>query len=365
MKSEATLQRLDHYCWQLHPDKSVNAWRALIAQGLVRVNGRPASKGTMIGRQDQVTIDQVFLQRTSELGPGRTKHLSPDAANLALVYQDDYIIVINKPSGMPSHPLLLEDPVTAADLFASLEPKFWSAGPVEREGGLLQRLDNDSSGLLLAARTVQAWHEFAPYFRTATIDNLSQEHSAKKSYLALVHGTMERPLRCNLSISHDGRDSRKMTVASINDHVLQVKAWGEPRGKAREALSVFTPVAQAETSHLLPDKRLDQHYITLVRVELGHGQRHQVRVHAAALGFPLVGDTLYAPDDKQEVLQLNSLLGNKHLLHAHELQFWHPFLEQVMFLGAHPSQKFGQICDQIGIKLDVLPKKTHSSLTKS
>ena len=232
--------------------------RRLCAEGRMRLDGRACSKG------DTVRAGQVLAAQVGWL-------VAP-TSSIAVLYVDRRVVIVDKPAGMPCHPLVPGEGGTALDAVAALHPDVATASPDPREGGLLHRLDTGTSGALAFARDDVTWHELRAAFAHEDVD---------KGYLAVVHGRVARALDVATAIAHDPRDPRRMIID----------------GQGRGARTAVRPLACHDD-------------VTLVDVTAHGGRRHQVRVHLASVGHPLVGDVLYGAAACD--------LGH-HALHAHRL----------------------------------------------
>ncbi|MBX3025391.1 RluA family pseudouridine synthase [bacterium] len=228
---------------------------AIIAAGAVRVNGRRARKGQLLRRGDVVEIDAAALA-TAPLAA------QPELA-LPLLYQDEALIALDKPPGMPAMALRSDDRDTAANFLVAIAPESAVAGGSPLEAGLVHRLDTGTSGVLLAARTAVAWRDLRGQFHRGQVE---------KHYLAWVDGDVARAATRREPIAHDPRRPRSMRVCFDPQ---QARALA-----GRPALTHFRPLA----------RRGD---MTLLAVEITTGVRHQIRVHLAAIGHPIRGDALY------------------------------------------------------------------------
>lgn len=228
---------------------------AIIATGAVRVNGRPARKGQLLQRGDLVEIDAAALV-TAPLAA------QPELA-LPVRYQDDVLIALDKPPGMPAVALRASDRDTAANFLVAIAPESATAGGSPLEAGFVHRLDTGTSGVLLAARTAAAWRDLREQFRRGEV---------AKHYLAWVDGDVARAGTRREPIAHEPRRPRSMRVCFDPQ---QARALA-----ARPALTRFRPL-----------ERLG--HATLLAVEITTGVRHQIRAHLAAARHPVVGDTLY------------------------------------------------------------------------
>src|SRR6266852_483157 len=170
-----------------------------IGEDRVRVDGRRAAKGAQVGPGARVSV-----RRPPPDAPAPQPELP-----LRIVHADGQVVVADKPAGMPSHPLKPGETGTAANALVGRFPELASVGPAPREGGLVHRLDTDTSGLLLAARTVE------------------------KGYLALVAGELHAGGEIDVPLAHDPHDARKVRAASDPE-------WAEAH-EARPASTRFTP----------------------------------------------------------------------------------------------------------------------------
>ncbi len=236
--------RLDRATAQLFALPVATA-RRLIAQERVGLDGRRGAKG------DQVRAGQVIDVH------GGVRWLAPRAdARLAVLYVDDEVVIVDKPAGMPCHPLAPGEGGTAVDGLAAAFPEIELASPeAPREAGLVHRLDTGTSGCLAVARTADAWRALRVALASSDVH---------KRYLALVEGVLTGARTVTAPIAHDPSDVRRMRV--------------DPAG--RPAHSEVRPLAQGADA-------------TLVELVLIGGRRHQLRVHLASLGHPIVGDELY------------------------------------------------------------------------
>lgn len=262
--------RLDVFVRASLPALSQRLARLVIAEGVVRVNGRRAPKGVRVCRGDQVTLPDI-----GGLAP------EPDLP-LHVVHEDAALIALDKPGAMPGHALDPRARGTAANFLVARYPETVALG-LPLAPGLVHRLDTGTSGLLLAARTAAAYDALRAGFASRRVE---------KRYLAVVAGAVPRPgLRLALPLAHDPHDRRRMIAAPAG-----ARAW--------EAETVITPVAFGSTC-------------SLVEAVIRTGVTHQVRVHLALAGYPVLGDALYGGPSA-------GLPAERHALHAAALSFAHP-----------------------------------------
>ncbi|MEM1414393.1 MAG: RluA family pseudouridine synthase [Myxococcota bacterium] len=255
--------------------------KALAASGALRVNGRRVAKGTRLQPGDVVTLERLPPPR--DFPAARDPELTLDVR-----LEDPRFVVVHKPAGMPTHPLEPEERGTLAGALVARYPEMADVGHRPREPGLLHRLDTGTSGLVLAARDAEAF---------ATLRDALLGGAIDKRYLALCVGIVRAPQRIDLPVAHDRGDRRRMVAGDLEG----------ARAATTEVLA-----SEPRTLALLPAPG------DASRVELRAraARRHQVRVHLATLGFPLVGDVLYGGPEVPEQVG--------HCLHASRLRFAHP-----------------------------------------
>lgn len=235
--------------------------RRLLARGNVRRLRQPALKGALLERGEQIHVPPFRHPRE---GP-----LAAPELPLAVLAQSGGWVAIDKPAGMPSHPLDFDERHTAVNAFLARYPGAAGIG----EGlqcALVHRLDTLTSGVLLFATDADAFTRAREAFRTGR---------AQKRYLARVHGRVERELELELRLAHRGERMRVVATGG-----LEARARARPLGSDGDT--------------------------TLLDVELYTGVRHQIRVSLAHAGHPIVGDRVYGSPASLE----------RHWLHALELR---------------------------------------------
>ena len=247
-----------------------------VSEGRVRIDGLRAPKGQPVRAGQRLSVERP---------PPDAPAPQPDLA-LPIVHADEHVVVADKPAGMPSHPLKPGELGTAANALVARFPELLRIGPAPREGGLVHRLDTDTSGLLLAARTAVAHAALRAQFAGRTVE---------KGYLALCAGEIHAAGEVALPLAHDPQDPRKVRAASDPE-------WAEQHD-ARPAVTRYSP-------------RDHRGGFTLLEVEIPTGVLHQIRAHLAFIGHPLAGDTLYGGPEVPGL--------RRHFLHASRLAFAHP-----------------------------------------
>ncbi len=266
-------ERLDKYLTACLPEFSRARLQGLIADGFVDVDGRPAKKGGIRlegGERLRVRIP-----------PPQPSGLVAEAIPLDVVFENDDLLVVNKPAGMVVHPAAGHDSGTLVNAVLGYEPEIEGIGGEERPG-VVHRLDKDTSGLIVLAKNERAHRWLVDQFK---------ERQVEKTYLALVDGKPPTPTgRVEAPIGRDPRDRKKMAVVKLE--------------KGREAVSEYKTLESFD-SHTL----LEFHPYT--------GRTHQIRVHCTFLRCPIVGDTLYG--HRKPTIDLA-----RHFLHAWQLKITLP-----------------------------------------
>ncbi len=250
----------------------------LIRDGLVRVNGRLAKVSHRISAGEAVEI---------QAEPRPALMAAPEDLPLDVLLVDDDFVIVNKPAGMVVHAGAGHAKGTLVNALLHRLGKLSGAGGAVRPG-IVHRLDKETSGTIVVARNDRAHEHLAEQFRSRNV---------RKIYLALVHGKLPRDSgSITLPISRDPNRRTRMTARA---------------GKGRHARTDWRVVA-----------RLDR--CTLVEVALYTGRTHQIRAHFAAIGHPIVGDTLYGAPRSVRAGSRELPPLHRNFLHAARLGFAHP-----------------------------------------
>ena len=243
----------------------------LIAEGRVRVNGKPAAKSARLSGGETVTVDVPQLRETA---------LPPQDIPLDVVYEDDDVIVVNKPTGLVVHPAPGHPDGTLVNALLHHCGDSLSGIGGEKRPGIVHRIDRDTSGLIIAAKNDAAHLALSAQLK---------DHSLSRTYECLVTGNMKQDSgTVDAPIGRSSADRKKMAVV--------------PTG--RRAVTHWEVVARYPG-------------VTHLRCRLETGRTHQIRVHMAYIGHPILGDTVYGA--KKPVLGLTG-----QCLHATGLRFVHP-----------------------------------------
>lgn len=282
---DAVGMRLDRFLADALPDLSRATLQRLIRDGDVRLNGRAAKPSQRVAGGESLEVN-IPPPVPLDVAP------APDIP-LDIVYQDTDLLVLNKPAGLVVHPANGHADDTLVNALLAHVPDLAGIGGVQRPG-IVHRLDKDTSGLLLVAKNDAAHHHLQAQFKARSVD---------KVYLALVEGHVSPPRGLiDAPIGRDPRDRKKMAVATS----------GRP--------------AQTEYRVL---ETLDD--TSLVEANLLTGRTHQIRVHLASIGYPIVGDRLYGRRKSRHTL-------SRQFLHAWRLAFDLPSSgERVTFTAPLPE----------------------------
>jgi len=277
-----TPQRLDAYI-SSRSGLSRSYIQRLLREGLILVNSNPQKASYKIREGDliEITIPDKPLST-----------LIPEDIPLQVIYEDNHIIVVNKPHGMVVYPSLGHPAGTLLNaLISRCEGLSFLGGPLRP--GVVHRLDKDTSGIMILAKDDTSYINLGRQFR---------ERSIEKHYIALLYGN----LRC------DHGEIKTPVGRSISDR----KRMSTKTRKGREAITSFRVIRRLNSA-------------TLVDVRLITGRTHQIRVHFASIGHPVLGDKTYG---KKTTIRLGEMSINfpRQMLHASRLKFKHPIDERLL-----------------------------------
>jgi 23S rRNA pseudouridine1911/1915/1917 synthase len=297
-------QRLDRYVVSRLPEISRSLVQTMIADGLVLVNGRASKAGYMLRSGDSV---QISALRPTQL-PQRAQ---PFALPLEIVYEDQDLLVVNKPAGLVVHPAPGHTGDTLVNALAARYPYLQSDHSPESDlrPGIVHRLDKDTTGLIIVAKNAQT--------QAALIDEM-KEHAIIKRYLALVEG-----------------------VVSLDYGSIDAPIGRNPRH--RQQMAITATGSREAVTHFRVLQRFSRH--TLLLLQLETGRTHQIRVHLKAIGHPVVGDPVYGSGNARGNLGLK-----RQFLHAYQLVFKHPRSGELLELEAPLPADLQDILTSLGEK---------------
>jgi 23S rRNA pseudouridine1911/1915/1917 synthase len=295
-------KRLDQFLAASLDSVSRARVQELILQRKVLVDGAPTKTSLKLRGGEQVSV----------LGSAERPALRaiPEDIPLDIVYEDDDLAIINKPAGMMVHAGAgaTEHQRNRGTLVNALLHHFQQLSRVggEMRPGIVHRLDKETSGLIVVAKNDQAHRNLASQFARREV---------KKTYVALVHGWMKK-------------ESGTISASISRDRMRRIRMTTRGSG-GRDAVSHYTVLHRYETPH---------GKFSLLEVGIDTGRTHQIRVHLASLGHPVVGDTLYGAPGEIRVSKAGAISLSRNFLHSAQLSLFHPRSgEQLSFKAPLPQ----------------------------
>lgn len=284
-------ERLDKYLSE-HLDYSRSIITKMIEQNDIVVNGNPTKASYKIKLGDTIEIIKEYVATTD---------IEPTLMELNIVYEDEHIIIINKPNGVVVHPGSGNETNTLANGLLYYTQNLSDLNGEERPG-IVHRLDKDTSGLMLIAKTNQSHTILSEEFK---------KHNVKREYVALLNGILpHNKAKIDAPIGRDKQNRKKMAVTAEN---------------SKNAIT-----------HLTVLKRYKKH--TLVSLELETGRTHQIRVHMNYIGYPVFNDPVYAHQVIKEYGQF---------LHSKNIDFVHPITKEKMHFESDLPAYFREYIDTL------------------
>jgi 23S rRNA pseudouridine1911/1915/1917 synthase len=270
------LRRLDAVLRERHPGLSRAEVAEAVASGAVRVNGHRAAKGTKVGAGDEIDDAALAVLEASGVGGG-------GAPEVEVAWEDEWLVGLYKPAGMPTQPIRHGEGGTLVDGMLARWPEMAGVGGDALCPAVVHRIDIGTSGLVLAAKTAEAYAAMRGMFRRGEVE---------KTYLALVAGRVTEGGRMEAALRHRTRHPCRMELADGRD------------GERFAATTEWMPLGASR-----------EDCMTLLEVKIRSGVTHQIRCHLAAAGTPIVGDILYGGPEWDRV---------GHGLHSWAAAFRHP-----------------------------------------
>jgi 23S rRNA pseudouridine1911/1915/1917 synthase len=278
-------------------------WNAIDA-GLVTVNGRACHKGDRIGPGDRIDFAAML-----------TPPAAPPNLNVPILHRDRVLLVLDKPPGVPTTARRIGGRPSIAGYLLARFPQLAEIGASALEAGLAHRLDTDTSGVLLVARSHAAWQDLRAQFAARRVG---------KVYLALVKGRLVRPRDLVHDLAHDRRRIGRMVVLPTES----ASRRGRPSARW-QAVMRFVPIESRAG-------------VTLVRIQLSTGVTHQIRAQLAAIGHPVCGDTQYDRGGGR-------VAGtSRTLLHATRISVEHPSSRRRMAFTSPLAADFAAVLTTLG-----------------
>ncbi len=284
--------RLDVYIAEERKQLSRTMIQKLIESGNILVNGSKKKLSYKVQMNDRITINLPEVKETD---------LKPQEIPIEIIYEDNDIIVVNKPKGLVVHPANGNPDGTLVNAIMAICKESLSGIGGELRPGIVHRLDKDTSGLLIVAKNDRAHINMSEQIKN---------HEVRKIYIALVRGVVqEDEATIDMPIGRSTKDRKKMAVVKDGKNAV---------------------------THFKVLKRYPKY--TLLEIKIDTGRTHQIRVHMAEIGHPVVGDMIYSNGK-------NDFGVEGQMLHAKSLDFKHPITGEKMHLEADLPEYFKRILE--------------------
>ena len=291
IKVEEDGKRIDAYVAEKMDISRVNVQR-LIEENKLLVNGKSVKPSYKVKLGDEISIEK---EEPKEI------EIKPENIPIPILYEDNDIIVVNKPKGMVVHPANGNWEGTLVNAIMAICKDSLSGIGGEIRPGIVHRLDKDTSGVIVIAKNDKAHINLSEQIK---------KHEVKKTYIAVVRGVVkENEATINMPIGRSEKDRKKMAVTK----------------KGKEAITHFKVL-----------KRFDDY--TVLEVNIETGRTHQIRVHLSQIGYPLIGDTTYSSGKNKWGIKGQAL-------HAKSLEFKHPITGKEMKLEAELPEYMKKIIE--------------------
>ncbi len=292
-------ERIDTYLAAKY-NLSRNMVQNLISDGMVKLRGEKIPKNYKIKRSDKESDIEI------EIPKEESTEILPENIPIQILYEDEFLAVVNKPRGMVTHPSKGRYSGTLVNALLYKFPNNLSNYNGDDRPGIVHRLDKDTSGGLIIAKDNNTHRALSKLFK---------EHEVVREYIAIVHGNIKTDEgRLEYSIGRNPKDRKKMAVTDKN---------------SKTAITDYKVI-----------KRFDG--FTFVRLSLYTGRTHQRRVHMAKIGHPVAGDKLYGPKkSKLKILYL----------HSAKLEFIHPVTKKKIIVESQPDEEFNKFINKLQNKI--------------
>lgn len=294
VKSGEQGKRLDSYISSQNEKITRTTAQRLIEQGNILVNGKKQKVAYKIAENDVITVEQEEPKQIE---------LKAQKIPIEIIYEDEDIIVVNKPKGMVVHPANGNPDGTLVNAIMDICKDSLSGIGGEIRPGIVHRLDKDTSGLLIVAKNDMAHVKMSEQIKN---------HEVKKTYIALVRGVIkENEATIDMPIGRSASDRKKMAVTKNGKNAV---------------------------THIKVLKRYNKY--TLLEINIETGRTHQIRVHLSHIGYPIIGDYTYSNGK-------NEFGVEGQCLHAKCLEFKHPITKKEMKLEAPLPKYFQDIINKL------------------
>ena len=283
--------RLDIYLSNQKLDLSRSMVQKLIEDEKITVNDKVEKASYKVQKDDKIKI---------EINPPKEVEIEAQKIPIDIIYEDEDILVVNKPKGLVVHPANGNPDGTLVNAIMDICKESLSGIGGELRPGIVHRLDKDTSGLLIVAKNDKAHIKMSEQIKNRKV---------KKTYIALVRGTIsENEATINMPIGRSTKDRKKMAVTK----------------SGKEAITHFKVLNRYITS---------KSTYTLLEIKIDTGRTHQIRVHMAEIGHPVIGDTTYSNGKNEFGIE-------GQCLHAKKLEFNHPITEEHLKIEAPLPEYF-------------------------
>ncbi len=290
IKVDIDNERLDKYLTKVL-DMSRSKVQKIIKDGSVTLKGKTLSSNYLVSINDELDINIVEEEK---------KEITPFDINIDVPYEDDYLLIINKPSGLVVHPAPGHHEDT---LVNALSKKFKLSDVDSLRPGIVHRIDKDTSGLMLVAKDNKT-HEL--------LSEMIKDHKVERTYYALVEGVINHDTgTIDAPIGRDTKNRQKMMITDKN---------------SKEAITNFRVLERFNNK-------------TLVECKLETGRTHQIRVHFNYINHPVVGDPIYG--------RKNSVTSFGQYLHSKSIRFIHPITKKEIFIDSDLPKEFNDLLEEL------------------
>lgn len=289
-------KRLDSYIAENYSELSRTMIKKIIETNNILVNEKKQKVSYKVQANDEICINVPKAKETK---------LEAEDIPIEIIYEDNDIIVVNKPKGLVVHPANGNPDGTLVNAIMAICKGTLSGIGGELRPGIVHRLDKDTSGVLIVAKNDIAHVKMSEQIK---------KHEVEKTYIALVKGIVkENQATINMPIGRSTKDRKKMAVNK----------------KGKEAITHFKVI-----------ERFPKYNCTLLEIKIETGRTHQIRVHLSEIGYPVIGDEVYSNGKNQWNIK-------GQCLHAKSLKFKHPVTKKEMFIEAELPKYFKDIIEQM------------------